>query len=391
MRLLRAGALLAAVTFAILPAATAAADPFPIDVIVPLTGTSAFLGKGIAQDVNAVEALTNRTGGIGGRAVHFVVHDDGSSPQLDLQLANDVIARHGTALIGPASVAGCRAIVPLLKDGPMLFCLSPGLHPEKGSFAFSANSSTDDALATLVRFLIARGVKRVAVITTTDATGQDADNAIDGALSAAHATDLVVDREHFNGADLSVAAQVSRMKVARPEWVIVWTTGTALGTALRGIKDGGIEAAVITSNGNSNREILAHFADVLPKDLIFPTNASQLPPDRIEDPATRRAVRTYLTAMSAAGVAKPDESNGGSFDGFMLVVDAYRKIGTNATAVQLRDELATLRGFVGVMGPYDFPSIPQRGLGQSAVVITRWDGPHDQWVALSRAGGAPLR
>jgi branched-chain amino acid transport system substrate-binding protein len=181
------------------------------------------------------------------------------------------------------------------------------------------------------------------------------------------------------------------MKVARPEWVIVWTTGTALGTALRGIKDGGIEAAVITSNGNSNREILAHFADVLPKDLIFPTNASQLPPDRIEDPATRRAVRTYLTAMSAAGVAKPDESNGGSFDGFMLVVDAYRKIGTNATAVQLRDELATLRGFVGVMGPYDFPSIPQRGLGQSAVVITRWDGPHDQWVALSRAGGAPLR
>jgi branched-chain amino acid transport system substrate-binding protein len=173
--------------------------------------------------------------------------------------------------------------------------------------------------------------------------------------------------------------------------VIAWTTGTPLGTALRGIKDGGLEAAVITSNGNSNREILAHFADVLPNDLIFPTNASQLPPDRIDDPATRRAVRTYLAAMGAAGVPKPDESNGGSFDGFMLIVDAYRSLGTNATAVQLRDRLANLRSFVGVMGRYDFVAIPQRGLGQSAVVITRWDGPHDQWVALSRAGGVPLR
>jgi branched-chain amino acid transport system substrate-binding protein len=246
-------------------------------------------------------------------------------------------------------------------------------------------------LATLVRFLIARGVRRVAVITTTDATGQDADNAIDGALTSMHASDLVVDREHFNGADLSVAAQVSRMKVARPEWVIAWMTGTALGTALRGIKDGGIDAAVITSNANSNREILAHFADLLPKDLVFPTNPSQLPPERIDDRATQRAVRTYLRAMGAVGVAKPDESNGGSFDGFMLVLDTYRKAGANATAAQLRDQLASLRGFVGVMGPYDFPAIPQRGVGQSSVVITRWDGVRDQWVALSRVGGAPLR
>jgi ABC-type branched-subunit amino acid transport system substrate-binding protein len=113
-----------AAAFAVLPAATIAADPFSIDVILPLTGTSAFLGKGIAQDVNAIEALANRTGGIGGRPVHFVVHDDGSNPQVDLQLANDVIAKHATALLGPASVAGCRAIVPLLKDGPLLFMRS---------------------------------------------------------------------------------------------------------------------------------------------------------------------------------------------------------------------------------------------------------------------------
>ena len=60
--------------------------------------------------------------------------------------------------------------------------------------------------------------------------------------------------------DVRVKAQVAKMKIARPEWVVAWTTGTPLGTALHGIKDAGLDVSVITSNGNSNRDILAHFA-----------------------------------------------------------------------------------------------------------------------------------
>jgi branched-chain amino acid transport system substrate-binding protein len=383
--------LFAALLLSLAPAASTAADPFEIDALVPVTGPQAFLGQGIARAIAAVEAAANRTGGIRGRPVKFVIHDDAGNPQLDVQFANAVIARKASVILGPAQVGGCRAIVPLLKDGPLLYCLSPGLHPERGTFAFSANSSTNDALAALIRYLVERGIKRVATITTTDATGQDADLAIDGALAAAKAADLVVDREHFNASDLGVPAQIARMKIASPEWVIVWTTGTALGTALRGIKDAGMDVSIITGNGNSNREMLAHFADVLPKELVFPTNSSQLPPDRIDDPATRRAVQSYLAAMNGVGVAKPDESNAGSFDTIVLIVDAFRKLGTNATPAQLRDYVANLKTFVGVMGPYDFPAIPQRGIGQSSVVVTRWDPARDGWVALSKLGGAPLR
>ena len=53
----------------------------------------------------------------------------------------------------------------------------------------------------------------------------------------------------------------------------------------------------------------------------------------------------------------------------MLVVSALKKYGTGITAAQLRAYLASLRGFPGVMGRYDFTAVPQRGLTEQSVFI----------------------
>jgi branched-chain amino acid transport system substrate-binding protein len=45
----------------------------------------------------------------------------------------------------------------------------------------------------------------------------------------------------------------------------------------------------------------------------------------------------------------------------MIVIDALRHLGPQATASQIRDHTAHLRGFAGVNGIYDFKAIPPRG------------------------------
>jgi hypothetical protein len=75
----------------------------------------------------------------------------------------------------------------------------------------------------------------------------------------------------------------------------------------------------------------------------------------------------------------------------MIVATLLRTAGVNATAEQLRDALVNLKGFVGANGPYDFKAYPQRGLGASAALISRWDTAHGDWVAVSKPGGEPLR
>ena len=74
----------------------------------------------------------------------------------------------------------------------------------------------------------------------------------------------------------------------------------------------------------------------------------------------------------------------------MLVIGALRKLGPNATATQIRDYFAQLKGFAGVNGIYDFTKTPQRGLDESSVYITRWSPEQKSWVVVSEPRGLPL-
>lgn len=88
--------------------------------------------------------------------------------------------------------------------------------------------------------------------------------------------------------------------------------------------------------------------------------------------------------------AEPDMVGIASWDPAMLVVTALRKLGTGATAAQLRDYLDNVRGFVGVNGPYDFRAMPQRGLSENSLLIVRWDPARNEAVAVSKCGGSAL-
>src|ERR1700733_13174705 len=159
---------------AALSGASLAAEPYPIHVMVPLTGNAAFLGQGEQDAFVIAERVVNESGGIRGRPVKFIYHDDQGSPQVAVQLANDILSSKPAVLIGPSLVPGCRAIAPLLKNGPVDYCLSPGFHPDEGSFVLSSYASTIDQTLVQVRYLRLKNLKRLALIVSTDATGQDA-------------------------------------------------------------------------------------------------------------------------------------------------------------------------------------------------------------------------
>jgi len=74
----------------------------------------------------------------------------------------------------------------------------------------------------------------------------------------------------------------------------------------------------------------------------------------------------------------------------MLAIAALRKVGPNATATQIRDYLASLTGFAGINGIYDFTKSPQRGLDETSVYITRWSPEQKAWVVVSEPRGVPL-
>jgi len=97
----------------------------------------------------------------------------------------------------------------------------------------------------------------------------------------------------------------------------------------------------------------------------------------------------YYDTMRKAGLPI-DYLSAAVWDSTFLLVDVLRRLGVQATAAQVRDDIAGQSDFAGINGVYDFTRVPQRGLDASDCVIWRWDAPHQAWVAFSKPGGAKL-
>ncbi len=367
-----------------------AAEPYDINVVLPLTGGAAFLGLAEQRTLQQFEKLSAAGEGIGGRPVRFVFHDDQSSPQNAVQLATQIAAAKPAVVLGSAVVGMCNAMAPLMRRGPVMYCFSPGLYPAPGGFAFSSSNATRDLAAAQLRYFRARGWTKIAAITSTDASGTDAQKHIRELTAAPEYKDIqLVAETTFNPTDVSAAAQVQRMKSAQPQAVIAWSTGAAVGTVFKAIQDAGLDVPVATTDGNMTYAQMRQYADILPKQLYIPS--PEWPRStRPEVPAAVNEAKRQFFAAFEGGDTQPDAASSFAWDPALLVVSALRKLGPGATAEQLRDHLAKLQGFAGINGIYDFVRVPQRGLDDSNVVVTRWDPTAKTWTIVSHPRGLPL-
>ena len=364
----------------------AAAPTYDINVITSLTGGATFIGQTHQRTLQVLETLVNKQGGINGQPIHFVFYDDQTNPAISVELANQIIAKKPTIFVGSVFLAMCRAVMPLVTNGPVQFCVSPSTSPPKGSYTFSASVSSHDTLYAALRFFREKGWKRIAMISTTDASGQDADNAVAEGLKMPENKSLtMVDAEHFNPTDLSVTAQVAKMKSLAPQALIVWAVGTPFGTAVHGLHDGGLDIPTASASAVAINAQLKQYIGLLPKDLYFIglTYAGGV----ARSPRSAAAQRTFNDAMKAAGIT-PDLQAGLPWDVGLVIVDALRHTGPNATSEQVHEYIENLHDFPGITGIYDFRDGSQRGLTTQDAVMIQWQPATGDWKAASSFGGS---
>lgn len=388
------GAAVASLAAALSVAPAGAQSTYDIHVVQPLTGGGSFLGKAEQQSLQLAEKVANASGGIGGKPLKFIFHDDQSNPQVAVQLANEVIASKPAVMIGSSLVAMCNAISPLMQaNGPVQYCLSPGIHPKDGSYTFTSSTSTHDLAIALVRYFRLKGWTRIATMTSTDASGQDAENNLKNVVKMPENKSVkIVEAGHFNTTDVSVSAQIERIKAANPQVLIAWSTGTPIATIFRGIIQAGLDIPVATTDGNMTYAQMTQYANFLPKQLYIPAAQWVMGySPSIQLPAAEKAKqKEFFDAFKNAKI-QPDVASELAWDPAMILIDSLRKLGPKATAAQVRDHLSKLKGFVGANGTYDFVKTPQRGLDIDNVVVTQWSPADKHWVVKSKPTGIPLQ
>jgi branched-chain amino acid transport system substrate-binding protein len=387
----RFAAFVALVAVATLPA-TAQPKPFIINVVLSMTGLAANLGHDQASAFAALEQYVNASGGIRGTPVHFQIADDQSQPAVAVQLLQQILQQHPAVVLGSSLAGPTQAMAALVEaQGPILYALTPNLYPKARGWVFSTSATTRDLTAVAFAYYRARGVTKFATLVNNDASGQNNMEAVNLALTYPENKSLqIVDQEVIALSDVSGAAQAAKIKASGAQVVFALSSGTAFGTALHGLSDVGLDLPVFTSAANFSPQFLDSLKGVLPKDLLA-SGASFFNRDRAASDPLKKPIDDFYAALAGQGVRVPVATHAFAWDPGLLVVTAFRQLGTGASAQQVHDWIENQKHYPGVQGFFDFSAGDQHGLGLSGLLMLRSDpASPGRSIVVSKGGGAPL-
>jgi hypothetical protein len=111
----------------------------------------------------------------------------------------------------------------------------------------------------------------------------------------------------------------------------------------------------------------------------------------VTDVGVKRAVQQFSAVMKTQHIERPDIGEAVTWDMMLIIVDALRHRGTNATSAEIRDYINGIRAWPGIFGRMDFQASPQRGVLPETANLVRWNPDAARWFAVTKPGGAPLK
>ena len=369
---------------------SASGSTYTIHAIVSETGSASFLGTEEAAALNALAKYVNAKGGIDGHPLQFAISDNQSTASTSVSLASPLISQVPVLIVGSLTTTDRPVDALVSSSGPVIYDLSPGDHPKPGSFVYSASNSTTNQAQAFINYAQSKGWTRIAAITSTDASGQDGWTNVQKAVAGSNGAVTITDHETFAPTAVSVTTELSKIKAANPQAVVIWTTGAPLGTVLKGMQELGMDSLpTMTTNGNASYAEMQRLSAELPGQLYFP-GAPFMSGIQNLTGQTKTGVQAFQSAMQAAGQKVADEGDALAWDPGLILVSALRKLGIGATASQIHQYIDSLTSFPGINGTYDFgdKSIPDnRGLTISSVYVAQWDKSAGDWTAVSGPAG----
>ena len=372
--------------------ALAAEGQYDLNVIIPLTGSGAFLGKAEQDLIEVAEKVINQAGGIHGQRVNVIFHDDQSSPQVAVQLTDEVMATHPAVILGSTVSAICNAMAPLVKDGPVMYCFSPSIRTVPGGYVFTAQIDSHDQQRALLTYFRDKGWKRVALITTTDASGQDAEASVTSLVKEPDFKDMtLVADTHFAPGDVTASAQIETIRAGNPQAIVSWATTAAGATVFRGLKQAGLDLPTAASGSNMTVQQMVDYTPFLPRLVFFGVGEWAANGDsRLSvSPEVIAQQKLFFASMKTIGTY-PDAGVELGWEPIRVVADALNRLPAGADAKELHDFLLTWKSHVGAEGAYDFVKTPQRGLDIDNAVVVRWDPSQKEWHLVSDLKGTPI-
>jgi branched-chain amino acid transport system substrate-binding protein len=235
-------------------------DPVVVGAIVSATGPGAALGEQERNTLQMMEKLINSQGGVLGRPLKIVIEDDKSDPKEAVTAANRLIDQEKAVALIAATISSSTLAVKEIaasKSIPQMAMAAANDITGKAPMEWIWRTPPKDALAVaraLTYVTDTLKVKKIAILHDENAFGSSGAAEIE--QSAPGLGLEIVAKESYKTNDTDLTAQLTKIKGANPEALIVWGTNPGPALAAKNMKQLSMSIPYIGSHGIANRAFI---------------------------------------------------------------------------------------------------------------------------------------
>lgn len=240
-----------------------AQEAIKVGVLLSLSGPAATFGIPERDIVKMLADKYNAEGGIRGRKLELVFHDDQTNPTESARGATKLIQQDKVvAIIGPTIGSGALAMLPIAARAQVPVLAPVGTisvtAKENSFFPWVFRTCPNDELlvtASMEKAVLKAGYKRLAVMYQEDAYGKNS-AAFAERFAREHDIEIVSTASApATAVDLSSAA--TRIRASNPDSVLLWTSTPAMGAAfVRAARQVGLNAPIVGSGALVQRSFV---------------------------------------------------------------------------------------------------------------------------------------
>ena len=279
--------------------------PLLIGEVAPLTGPAATVGTRLSKAAKMWADDVNAKGGINGRKIELVTCNDEARPEKAVACMRDLQEKGAVMILGNSLTASLRAMLPLIKQGPLMMIPSPNVVPPADSYAFQVSPSDLHLTEAIAKYMNDNGLNKIGMVAATDASGEV------GVESAKKVfgdqkIDLRLARIDLRATD----ASTQLASVAGQDVKLVYSSYTGGGavTVVKSFKILGLPQPLMVSYGNMSEAFVSLIKDVAPARLLG-TSVAALVPEHLSNAGERSRAQAFLDAYAKRYSEKPDMIN----------------------------------------------------------------------------------
>lgn len=334
MRILWVLALLVSCSF-LFSSTALAQDTIKIGFFAPITGPAAADGASAKNAVELGVKDVNASGGIKGKKVELIVYDDRLKAEEAVAIANKLIEKDKVVGVVSGSYSGpTRVSAPIFQKAGMPMVAGYAVHPDvtwdpntkkPNDFMFRNGFLGEIEGAAAAQFAVKDlKAQKMSMIYMDNDFGRSISAGFAARAEKLGAKILSKEMYKFPG-EKDFRPFLTRIKEGNPDVIFAAGYYNEAASIVRQAKELDIKAQILGEEGFDSPKFL-EIAGPAAEGVIIATNLDR------DDP--RPLVQNFIKNYKEAYKEDADMVGASSYDAFMILVDAIKKAGTDAKAIQ---------------------------------------------------------